>query len=79
MNKLKEAENGETAIEIMKLALSLDEIHDTYKMIPFVEQINIAIEILKLYETRAIRINLIEIDDAIKYIGDLLDTKYSAK
>lgn len=75
MNKLKEAENGETAIEIMKLALSLDEIHDTYKMIPFVEQINIAIEILKLYETRAIRINLIEIDDSVSNIGYLLETK----
>lgn len=75
MDTLEQTENGETAVEIMKLALSLDEIHIRYKMIPFIEKINIAIKILELYETRAIRINLIEIDDSVSNIGYLLETK----
>lgn len=79
MDTLEQTENGETAVEIMKLALSLDDLHKNYRYIEFKDKINIAIKILELYETRAIRINLIEIDDSISNIGYLLETKYSAE
>jgi hypothetical protein len=73
MNKLKEAENGETAIEIMNLALSLDDLHKSYRYIEFQDKINIAIEIIKLYETREIRMGLIEIDNSLVEIEDSIN------
>jgi hypothetical protein len=75
MDTLEQTENGETALQIMKLALELENINGIYKNIPLKDRINIAIEILKLYETRAIRINLIEIADSVSNIGYLLEKK----
>jgi len=76
MDKLKDAENGETAVEIMKLALSLDDLHKSYRYIEFPDKINIAIEILKLYETREIRIGLIEIDNSLSEIEDSINLAF---
>lgn len=65
MNEFRQAEHAETADEIMQLALNLSKINRGYSNIPFVDQINIAIKILELYEQREIKIALVEIDSTI--------------
>lgn len=65
MDEFRQAEHAETAKEIMQLALNLKQINRAYINIPFVDQINIAIKILEIYEQREIRIALVEIDNSI--------------
>ena len=65
MDEFRQAEHAETAKEIMEIALNLKQINRAYINIPFVDQINIAIKILEIYEQREIRIALVEIDNSI--------------
>lgn len=65
MDEIRQAEHAETAKEIMQIALNLKQINRAYINIPFVDQINIAIKILEIYEQREIRIALVEIDNSI--------------
>ena len=65
MDKLKQAELSEIALEIINLSEEIMNDHPRYRTISFMERINIATKILEIHESQAKCIALLQIDDSL--------------
>jgi hypothetical protein len=65
MDKLKQAELSEIALEIINLSEEIMNDHPRYRTISFMERIVIATKILELHESQAKCIALLQIDDSL--------------
>lgn len=69
MDKLKQAELSEIALEIINLSEEIINDHPRYRTISFMERINIAIKILEIHEAKAKCIALLQLDDSLTEIN----------